>query len=112
MLPIHKAIEQMDEEMLITLLERGANPNEHDPELGGFTALHLAVDIECEEACLRYDRGELGAHPQARLSRLLVAAGANPNLTDSSGVTPLGMAEERNHTEALTLFASLQHREQ
>ena len=108
MLPIHEAIEHMDEEELIILLEQGANPNAQEPELGGFTPLHLAVDIECEDACSRYDRGELGAQPLARLSRLLLAAGANPNLPDSNGITPFQMAKERNHIAALSLFAEQQ----
>ncbi len=87
MLPLHQAIEQMDEQKVAALLQAGADPNQPDPELAGFMPLHLALDIESEDSCNRYDMGDKEARPRASLTRLLVKAGANPGLPDGSGIT-------------------------
>jgi ankyrin repeat protein len=94
----------MDEHAVSALLQEGADPNQQDPELGGFRPLHLAVDIECEESCRRYDAGDEAARPRARLTRLLLSAGADPDLPDGNSRTARRMAVERGHEEALELF--------
>ena len=66
MLRLHHTIEEMDEHAVSALLQEGADPNQPDPEIGGFRPLHLAVDIECEDSCRRYDAGEKAARPRAR----------------------------------------------
>jgi hypothetical protein len=104
MLELHKAIEHMEVQQVRDLLGAGADPNAQDSELGGFRPLHLAVDIECEEACRRNDAGELDAAPRATISSLLMEAGADPDLTDFRGNTARSIAEERCHEQALELF--------
>lgn len=104
MLPLQHAIEHMDERAVIALLQSGADPNQPDPELGNFRPLHLAIDVECEDSCRRYDAGDKEAYPQATITKLLLAAGANPDLADGSGQTARAVASERMHTEALRLF--------
>ena len=104
MLPLHHAIEHMDERAIIALLQTGADPNQPDPELGGFRPLHLAVDAECEDSCRRYDSGDKDARPQATITRLLLHAGANPDLLDGNGRTARAMAIERKHVTAMGLF--------
>ena len=105
MLPLHNAIEHLNEQELISLLQSGADPNQPDPSIGGFRPLHLAVDIECEDACSRYDKGDHSARPVARLTRILIEAGANPNLPDEKGMTAKEIAKERAHKEALDAFS-------
>jgi len=89
---------------LCELLSAGADPNAPDAELGGFRPLHLAVDIECEDSCYRYDMGDVSASPKATVSRILAEAGANPDLTDFKGNTARSIAKERLHVEAFLLF--------
>lgn len=104
MLPLHLAVEHMNEAAIRELLGAGADPNAPDPELGGFRPLHVAVDIECEDSCYRYDMGDASAAPKATVSRILVGAGANPDLPDLQGRTARSIAKERLHAEALLLF--------
>ncbi|MDB5703779.1 MAG: ankyrin repeat protein [Sphingomonas bacterium] len=104
MLPLHCAIEDFDQEALVVLLRNGADPDQPDPDFGGFRPLQLAVDIECEEACRRYDKGELDSRPRASLTTILVNAGASPDLSDAKGLTARALARDRMHMEALTLF--------
>jgi len=104
MLPLHLAVEHMNEAALRELLDAGADPNVPDPEVGGFRPLHVAVDIECEDSCCRYDMGDVSASPKATVSRILVEAGASPDLPDFQGRTARSIAKERLHAEALFLF--------
>lgn len=106
MLPLHVAVEHMDEQTIRALLHSGADPNAPDPELGGFRPLHLAVDVECENSCYRYDMGEVAASPRATITRILLEAGADPDLPDQQGRTARSIAKERMHAEALSLFGA------
>lgn len=109
MLRLHTAVESMSVYEIATLISSGCNVNERDPYLGGFTPLHLAIDIECEEACRSYDAGNPDAVPKSKISSLLLAAGADPRIADFSGLTPIQLAAERNHKEALSLFGAIQN---
>lgn len=104
MLPLHHAIEHMNEVLVRELLHSGADPNAPDPELGGFRPLHIAVDIECEDSCYRYDMGNLNASPETVITRILLEVGANPDLPDDQGKTARSIAKERLHAKALSLF--------
>jgi len=104
MSPLNLAIERLDESAVASLLASGADANRPEPELGGFYPLQHAVDIECEESCRRYDMGDPEAKPRATVTRLLVDAGALPDLIDPKGRSARSDAEERLHVEALLLF--------
>src|SRR5471030_763018 len=105
MSPLHQAIENLDKCSVVELLDKGADPNQTDSDFGGFRPLHLAIDIECEDACRRYDSGAPYAQPHALLTELLLQAGADPNLPDEQGRTAWEIARKRNHQEALSLFS-------
>jgi hypothetical protein len=106
MSPLNLAIEHFDERAVASLLASGADANRPEPELGGCSPLQHAVDIECEESCRRYDMGDPEAKPRATITRLLVHAGALPDLADPKGRSARSDAEERLHLEALHLFDS------
>lgn len=105
MLPLHDAIDNMNADGIRSLLEAGADPNEPDPEIDGFRPLHLALDIECEDSCRRFDLGDLEAKPYSSITKQLLMAGANPYLTDAKGQSAIDIAHERNHEHALALFS-------
>jgi ankyrin repeat protein len=104
MSPLNKAIEDLDETAVAALLAAGADVNRPEPELGGCSPLQHAVDIECEDSCVRYDAGELDAAPRPTITRILVAAGADPDLADPRGRTARIWAAERQHVAALHIF--------
>lgn len=94
---LHCAIEQQDKNSIRLLVEYGADVNL--PTENGFTPLHLAVDIEGDSA---WQRGET---PSVELTTLLLELGANPKAKDSSGKTPLNIAEQYQHSRAIELLA-------
>lgn len=69
MFALHHAIEGLDPVTAKSLLEDGAEVNASDPDMGGATALHLAVDIECEDSGRRFDEGERGTETGVALNR-------------------------------------------
>jgi ankyrin repeat protein len=104
MFALHQAVERMDIHATRSLLEQGASVNAKDPEVGMATALHIAVDIECEDACRRSDSGDADAAPVPTLTKLLLDFCADPSIPDARGKTPRDWAIERNHFRAMTLF--------
>lgn len=104
MLVLHRTIENMDIEATRSLLQQGEDANARDPAVGMATALHLAVDIECEDACRRCDDGDPDASPTPILTALLLGFGADPLVSDATGKTPRDWAAERRHLAALALF--------
>jgi ankyrin repeat protein len=104
---LHFAVENMDFDLAVQLLDAGADPNFSDPEWSDVRPLHLAVDIECEDSCRREDDGDLNAQPNSIFTSLLVKYGASPHLPDNAGRTPLDWATERNHVQAIHLFHGL-----
>jgi ankyrin repeat protein len=97
------AVEQLDKERVRYLLEAGANPNIRG--FAGITPLHLAVDIEVEDAIRRYDKGGSETPPDGALIRLLVAHGADVQAKDDKGETPLDWAKQRKHQAAIKAMA-------
>lgn len=77
-------------EPIRALIEAGA-PLDHVNTLG-WTALIEAIVL-----------GD-GGERHAESLRLLVAAGANPNLPDRDGVTPLGLARARGYTAMMRIL--------
>lgn len=101
--PLHSAIEHDEIDLLRRLLQEGADPNEPDPDFGT-RPLQLSVDIECENAIRREDRGEEDCEPHATLTAVLLLYGASPDLPDAKGQTARIWAQRRPHREALKLF--------
>lgn len=93
------AIEHFDEQRARRLLEGGVDPNARG--YGGVTPLHLAVDIEAENALYRYDTGGDETPPDGRLVQLLLAHGADARAKDDRGETPLDWARQRKHAAAM-----------
>jgi ankyrin repeat protein len=93
------AIENFDEDKVRHLLKEGASVNIRG--YGGITPLHLAVDIEAEEALYRYDTKGDKTPPDGKLVNLLMAYGANVEAKDDNGETPLDWAKHRNHLAAI-----------
>ena len=99
--PLHHAIEYLDAHALAELLAGGADPNQPGP--GGERPLHCALDMELVNSTYRYYTGDESAAPRATFTRLLLSAGADPDLSDERGETPRTRAR-RMHKEALELF--------
>ncbi|MFE7546458.1 ankyrin repeat domain-containing protein [Streptomyces gardneri] len=93
--PAHFAVEHEDAETLARLLAAGADPNE---VLSNSTLLTHAIDTEGDGAL--QSGGPLTVHTTA----ILLAFGANPQLADPDGVTPMQMAEQYDHTLAIELL--------
>ena len=109
--PIIVAIESGNNEILKVLVENGANLYEKHPVFGKLT-LHTACYYENEEAVeilLKADRKLVNVHSgtdgwlplqdatlksNARIVEILLRYGANPQLTDAHGGTPMDMATE------------------
>ena len=109
--PIIVAIESGNNEILKVLVENGANLYEKHPVFGKLT-LHTACYYENEEAVeilLKANRKLVNVHSgtdgwlplqdatlksNARIVEILLRYGANPQLTDAHGGTPMDMATE------------------
>lgn len=107
MSPLNAAIEDFDAERVAVLIASGIDVNRPEPEMCGFYPLQHSVDIECEDSCYRFDKGDLSASPRATITELLLRAGANPDLIDASGESARSWAEKRLHKEALRLFGAI-----
>lgn len=95
--PLHAAIENMQIEVVKYLLNIGADPN---VKVSGMTPLHHALDIEIDFATQNSEN----ENPKPIITEILINAGANLNKTDDYGRTPIEMAKERNHREAVNLL--------
>lgn len=121
-----EAIERHDVTQLAALLAAGADPNVDPPSQPSWAPLKLAVcelteggPIEAVVLLLRNGaRVDGGRDPSGvtplvvaanfglvEAARLLLAAGADPNVRDDTGDSPLRLAvEERNHAMAAQLL--------
>ncbi|WP_408996998.1 ankyrin repeat domain-containing protein, partial [Streptomyces ipomoeae] len=93
--PAHFAVEHEDAETLARLLAAGTDPNEVQ---GNSTLLTHAIDVE-GDSTLQSGR-PLTVHTTA----ILLAFGADPQLADPDGHTPMHMAEQYDHTLAVELL--------
>ncbi|XP_042887541.1 transient receptor potential channel pyrexia-like isoform X1 [Penaeus japonicus] len=84
-----EALKKRDLANVKTLLGRGLSPNHREPARGNRTPLIYAVKHDFTEAVLE-----------------LVAAGANVNLADAAGITPLHMAAGGGHLSTLRILLS------
>ena len=84
MTEIHEAASEGDDEKLLDALKSGEDVNERDVDCGGRTALHWAASRGHIECC-----------------RLLIANGANSQITSFAGWTPLHSAAEAGHSSCV-----------
>ncbi|WP_191871661.1 ankyrin repeat domain-containing protein [Streptomyces filipinensis] len=93
--PAHRAVEQEDAKILDRLLATGSNPDE---VFGNMTLLTHAIDAE-GDGCLQSGQ-PLTVHTTA----VLLAFGADPELADPEGRTPMDMANRYGHDLAVKLL--------
>ena len=93
--PAHQAVEQEDAETLARLLAAGSDPDE---VFSNMTLLTHAIDAE-GDGCLQSGQ-PLTVHTTA----VLLAFGADPELADPDGRTPMDMANHYGHNLAVKLL--------
>ncbi|MFB7374901.1 ankyrin repeat domain-containing protein [Streptomyces sp. NPDC056222] len=93
--PAHHAVEHEDAEALARLLANGSDPDE---VFSNMTLLTHAIDTE-GDSTLQSGR-PLSVHTTA----VLLAFGADPELADPDGRTPLDMATYYDHDLAVQLL--------
>ncbi|MFI9105415.1 ankyrin repeat domain-containing protein [Streptomyces fildesensis] len=93
--PAHQAVEMGDVEALARLLDAGADPDEAQE---GLTLLVHAINLEADSSAQSGD--PLTVH----MTAVLLAYGADPELPDSEGLTPLAFAEDYGHDLAVRLL--------
>ncbi|MDF3143042.1 MULTISPECIES: ankyrin repeat domain-containing protein [unclassified Streptomyces] len=93
--PAHQAAEYEDAETLAQLLAEGVDPDE---VCDNMTLLTHAIDAECDGAL--QSGGPLTVHTTA----VLLAFGADPQLPDPDGQTPMGLAVHYGHDLAVKLL--------
>ncbi|MDG4857136.1 ankyrin repeat domain-containing protein [Streptomyces sp. T-3] len=93
--PAHHAVEQEDAESLARLLAAGADPDE---VFSNVTLLTHAIDAEGDGSV------QSGQPLTVHTTAALLAFGADPELSDPDGRTPLGMAHQYGHDLAVKLL--------
>ena len=99
--PLTWAIEELQYEAVVFLVERGANVNLAD--VYGVSSLHQAIDTTYDAVCTA------GRKLDLRIVEFLLASGANPFAEDNHGQTPLDWARDRGgevYRDVLTLVRS------
>jgi len=101
--PLHSAALNGKSEVVKLLLEHGADPNIQNKD--GMTPLHFATEYSPWHFAARYspwdsatERGYL------RVVKLLLEHGADPNIQNKDGMTPLHFATERGSPEVVKLL--------
>lgn len=90
--PAHQAVECEDAETLARLLADGSDPNE---VFGNMTLLTHAIDVEGDSAL------QSGRPLTVHTTAVLLAFGADPELADPDGDTPMDMANRYRHDLAV-----------
>ncbi|WP_210574232.1 ankyrin repeat domain-containing protein [Streptomyces sp. GESEQ-4] len=93
--PAHHAVEHEDAETLARLLADGANPNE---VFSNMTLLTHAIDVEGDGSL------QTGWPLTVHTTAVLLAFGADPELADPDGHSPLDMANDYGHVLAVKLL--------
>lgn len=93
--PAHQAVEQEDAQALARLLAAGSDPDE---AFGNTTLLTHAIDVEGDGSL------QSGRPLTVVTTAVLLAFGADPQLVDPDGHTPLDMAHHYGHDLAVKLL--------
>lgn len=93
--PAHQAVEQEDAEALARLLAAGADPDE---VFSNMTLLTHAIDAEGDRSL------QSGQPLTVHTTAVLLAFGADPELADPDGRTPMNMADHYGHDLAMKLL--------
>ncbi|WP_435215372.1 ankyrin repeat domain-containing protein [Streptomyces sp. bgisy034] len=93
--PAHQAVEQEDAEALAGLLAAGSDPDE---VFGNMTLLTHAIDVEGDGSL------QSGQPLTVHSTAVLLAFGADPELADPDGRTPMGIANHYGHDLAVKLL--------
>ncbi|UIX35147.1 ankyrin repeat domain-containing protein [Streptomyces sp. GQFP] len=93
--PAHHAVEFEDAETLARLLAEGADPDE---VFSNMTLLTHAIDVEGDRSL------QSGKPLTVHTTAVLLAFGADPELADPDGHTPMDMAEHYGHDPAAKLL--------
>ncbi|MGW0373804.1 ankyrin repeat domain-containing protein [Streptomyces coeruleorubidus] len=93
--PAHQAVEQEDAETLARLLAAGSDPDE---VFATMTLLTHAIDIEGDGSL------QSGQPLSVHTTAVLLAFGADPELADPDGRTPMDMANHYGHDLAVKLL--------
>ncbi|MFB6825407.1 ankyrin repeat domain-containing protein [Streptomyces virginiae] len=95
--PAHQAVEQEDAETLARLLAEGADPDE---VFNSMTLLTHAIDTEGDGAL------QTGEPLTVHTTAVLLAFGADPELADPGGRTPMEQARVYGHHLASNLLSA------
>ncbi|MFG2440729.1 ankyrin repeat domain-containing protein [Streptomyces sp. NPDC048508] len=93
--PAHHAVENEDAETLARLLAGGSDPDE---VFGTMTLLTHAIDAEGDGAL------QSGQPLTVHTTAVLLAFGADPQLADPDGRTPMDVAKHYSHNLAVHLL--------
>ncbi|MGX1675324.1 ankyrin repeat domain-containing protein [Streptomyces sp. NPDC055400] len=93
--PAHQAVDQEDAEALARLLAAGSDPDE---VFGNVTLLTHAIDVEGDGFL------QSGQPLTVHTTAVLLAFGADPNLADPDGHTPMELARHYGHDSAMNLL--------
>jgi ankyrin repeat protein len=93
--PAHHAVEHEDAETLARLLAHGSDPNE---AFDNMTLLTHAIDMEGDGSL------QSGQPLTVHTTAVLLAFGADPELADPGGHTPMDMANHYGHNLAVKLL--------
>ena len=97
--PLTSAVEHRQKEIIILLLENGADINFQ--QYSEFSALHQAVDSEIDGALQTYGNVE---ETPVDLIMLLLESGADVNLRLDCGTTPIDIAREYGCQKIVSLL--------
>lgn len=93
--PAHQAVEQEDAEALARLLAAGSDPDE---VISNMTLLTHAIDAEGDGSL------QSGQPLTVHTTAVLLAFGADPELADPDGRTPMDMADHYGHDLVMKLL--------
>lgn len=115
--PLHWAAMVGNHKIALLLLKKGANPQASRERISKPLILAaMSGSVDCVKNLLKYDKdisspnqqGDTALHEAIRskhiqITRLLLEAGAHPNLANGDGITPLQRAQATKNEELIAL---------